>query len=52
MRYGPFGSTDVPVGEVADLHQHRHADLIDGETQVLIAEVNVADLDRGKLLRL
>ena len=46
-----LGAADVPVREVADLHQHRHADLIDGETQVLIAEVDVADLDRGKLLR-
>ena len=43
MRYGPSAPLDLPVREVADLHEHRHADLVDAEAEVLVAEVDVAD---------
>ncbi len=46
MRYGPLGTADLPVREVADLHQHRNADLVDAESQVLVTELHIADRDR------
>ena len=37
---------DLPVGEVAHLHQHRHTDLGDIEAEALVAHLVVADGDR------
>jgi hypothetical protein len=35
------GAGRLPVREVADPHQHRHADLVDGERQRLLADLDV-----------
>ena len=46
-----LGAVDLPVREVAHLDQHRHADLVDVERQLLLVDLDVAHLDRGQATR-
>ena len=52
MRYGPSAPVGLPVREVADLDDDRHADLIDGERQRLLVDLHVGHLDRRQRHRL